>query len=109
MKWFNLNEWHFRENKVRKKGKSKNGGHPSLVVGEEGNNYANLGLTSNPKRGHHKNIELSKNPNPNSKEKSYIRNDLELHDKKHLRNVLKDYRLSNKDINKIMRIINKKR
>jgi len=108
-KWYSPKDWHFRDNTKRKEGKNK-GKHPSLVVGENKNTYANLGLTHSQKRGHHKNIELEKNPNPKDKKKSFVRNDLQYDDKKYLKTVFKDYKkLSDKDIEKISKIINKKR
>ncbi len=95
-------KWSFRKNKAREN-------HPSLVIGENGNNYANLGLTHSPKRGHHKNTELSKNPNTKDKKTSYIRDDLKYDKKENLKVILKDYKLSSKDVDKILKIINKKR
>ena len=99
-RWYKPKDWEFRDNTKRKQ--DNKGKHPSLVVGENEDTYANLGLTHSAKRGHHKNIELSKNPNPKDKKKSYVRDDLQYDEKKHLKNVLKDYKkLTDKDIEKI--------
>ena len=94
---------------LNEKLKIKNGKHPSIVVGEEDNKYANLGLTHSKKRGHHKNIELSRNPNKNDSQISYVRDDLRLDDMKYLQEILNYRKLPKKDIDKIMKIINKKR
>ena len=55
-----IKDWHFRDNKKRKKGKKNNGKHPSLIVGKSNDNkkYINIGLTHEQYRGHHKNIEI---------------------------------------------------
>lgn len=106
--WYNSKDWEFRENIKRKQNNKES--HPSLVVGENQNTYANLGLTHSAKRGHHKNTRLSKNPNPKDKKVSYVRDDLQFDDKKFLKRVLNDFKkLPKEDIEKINKIINKKR
>lgn len=106
--WFPTKKWEFRENENRKQ--NGKGSHPALVVGEKNKKFANLGLTHSPNRGHHKNIKLTKNPNPTDKKESFIRDDLKYDDKKYLRKVLKNYtELSEEDIDKICKIIKKKR
>lgn len=107
MKWFSKKEWHFRENNARRKSNTKRGSHPSLIVGEDRDNYANIGITSKNKRGHHKNIKLSKNPKSNDFDDSYMRDDLQIHNKKHLVRILKDYKLADQDVDKVLKIINK--
>ncbi len=105
-KWFAPKQWEFRKNTARKE---KNKSHPSLVVGENKNTFANLGLTHAKMRGHHKNIQLSSNPNPNDKKISYIRDDMQYDDKQNLKEVLKDYKsLSKTDVNKVQKLIKKK-
>ena len=39
-------------------------GHPAYIVDEEGNYYYFHRVTSSPKSGHHKNIEIDPNPDP---------------------------------------------
>ena len=110
MLWYEPNKWTYRNNKKRQQvNKKKNGKHVSLVVGERNNTYANLGLTHSKKRGHHNNIKLSRNPNKNDKKPSYVRDDLQFHEKKYLEEILNYRRLPKADIDKIMKIINKKR
>ena len=109
MKIYKPKDWTFRNNLKRKNASNKGGKHPSIVVGEENNKFANLGLTHAEKRGHHKNIMLSRNPNPQDKKPSYVRDDLKLDDMKYLKEVLNYKKLPQKDIDKIMKIINKKR
>ena len=100
--------WHFRNNNKRKKGSSNKGKHPSLIVGEsdDGRSYINIGLTSSPKRGHHKNIPIH-NPQ-NWEEVSYLRDDIREDSKEYLSEILKDYHLCPEDIDAIWKIINKK-
>ena len=107
VKWLNKKDWHFRENTARRKSNSKKGSHPSLIVGIDNDSYANIGLTSQKKRGHHNNIKLSKNPNPENQDNSFLRTDLQIHNKKHLVKILKNYKLSNDDIDKVLSIIDK--
>ena len=105
IKWFNSKQWHFRNNEKRKT--KKKGMHPALVVGESNGMFANLGLTHSDKRGHHKNILLSKNPKRGDLKPSYLRNDLQLHSKEHMKQKLPGFKLSSKDIPKVQAIINK--
>ena len=107
MKVYNPNNWSFRNN-TRRKG-SKSGMHPSIVVGEKGNKFANFGMTHSSKRGHHKNLLLSRNPNRYDKKPSYVRDDLRYDDMDYLKEILNYRKLPKKDINAIMKIINKKR
>ena len=64
-------------------------------------------INKSKKRGHHKNIKLSENPDPENTENSYLRTDLQVHNKRHLVKILKNYKLSNDDIEKVLSIINK--
>lgn len=108
--WLSPKDWTIRENKARKKGKEDKGSHPALAVGKNGKAIANIGITHKDKRGHHKNIPLSQNPNPKDKKQAYLRNDLQYDDEKHLRQLLTGYRkLTPKDQQKVLEIINKKR
>lgn len=108
IKWFKPNKWHFRKNVKRKSPNKSRGskGHPSLVVGETKNQYANIGLTSSRKRGNHTNYSIS-NPEKNNNEPSYLRDDLGLNDKKDLKQILINYRLNSEDIEKVLKIIDK--
>lgn len=101
-------KWHFRKNKKRKLGNSNKGGHPALVVGEsdDGKSLVNIGLSSSPKRGHHKNVQIH-NPQDWSKT-SYLRDDIRQDSKEFLSVILKDYKLCPDDINKIWEIIKKR-
>ncbi|MBE6143858.1 MAG: hypothetical protein E7177_07760 [Erysipelotrichaceae bacterium] len=99
--------WHFRNNKNRKKGKKNKGKHPSLVVGvtADNENYINIGLTHQKKRGHHNNIQIS-NPQ-NWKEKSYLRDDVREDPKRLMDEILIGYNLNPKDIKKVHKLIEK--
>ena len=99
--WYKSQDWEFRKNKARKN-------HPALVVGEGKKKYANLGLTHSKKRGHHTNIGLTQNPNPNDDKMAYLRDDMQFDEKKLLKEKL-NYKIQEVDISKIEKIINKKR
>ena len=81
MKIYDKKDWDIRRNKKRKN-------HPAIVVGEDDFNYLNLGLTHAKKRGRHNNIRLSKNPNSDDSSVAYVRNTLQIDDKKYLKKVL---------------------
>lgn len=107
MKFYNSNQWHFRDNQTRKLGKRNNGKHPSLVIGKTKDNkkYINIGLTHSVYRGHHKNIVIS-DPT-NWKQVSYLRDDIQLVDVNKLKTILYGYKLSPSDKDKVLRIIDK--
>ena len=108
--WLKPDDWSIRENKARKKGKQDKGKHPAVAVGKNGKMVANVGITHDKKRGHHANIQLSRNPNPKDKRPAYLRDDLQYDHEKNLKHVLAGYRnLPPKDQEKVLKIINKKR
>ena len=47
-------------------------GHPAYIVDEEGNYYYFHRVTSSPKSGHHKNLKIDPNPDPNRQTPMYI-------------------------------------
>ena len=85
-------------------------GHPHIITKEEGKITHSIGLTSSPKRGHHKNIKLSKNPNPNSEKDSYLHDYLTEDYSKNYRQNKKyeNWSISKEDEEKI-KIISKKK
>ena len=101
-------KWHFRDNKKRKIGGTNKGAHPSLVIGEtdNGQNLINIGLTKNPKRGHHKNTKIHNPQNWNHV--SYLRDDIRIDSKEHLSKILEEYNLCPDDIDEIWKIIKKR-
>ena len=107
MKFYEYKKWHFRDNNSRKKGSKNKGRHPSLIIGKTKDNkkYINLGLTHSTHRGYHKNIEIQ---DPiDWKNISYIRDDIKTDDISKLKNILKEYKLHPKDVDKILNIIYK--
>lgn len=108
--WLEPKKWTIRNNTARKNGEKDTGSHPAIAVGKNGRKIANIGITHDKKRGHHNNVELSRNLDPKDKRKSYIRTDLQYHDDKFLKELIKGYRnLTKSDIEKIQKIINKKK
>lgn len=97
----------FRRYKKIEGGKKKKAKHPKLIVDENKTSYGFMGLTESPKRGHHSNIPLNKNPKKGYKGKAYIRNELRYDIKDAFSEILPDYRLSNKDIKLISDYVNK--
>ncbi len=101
--------YHFRRYKKNEGGKNKRAKHPKLIVGEDHATYEYMGLTESAKRGHHKNILLSKNPQKGKTHPSYIRHELRRDDKIYFSAPLKDYRLSSGDRKMIDSILKEKR
>ena len=60
-----------------------------------------MGLTESKKSGHRKNIPLSRNPKKNGTRSAYIRRELRWDEKSNFEEILKDYNISNKDLNNI--------
>lgn len=67
-------DWSLRKNHKRTNRDAKF--HPAIVVGEEGNKFVNIGVTHKEKRGHHKNIPLSHNPEQGKTKQAYLRDDI---------------------------------
>lgn len=72
--------------------------HPHYIVGETEDKYASLGITHSKKNGNHYNHLLNNNPNKKDKEKSYMKKNIEISDKKKYTNFrYRKYKLSNED------------
>ena len=56
-----------------------------------------IGLTESPKRGHHKNVALKKNPEKGNKDPSYLRDELRKLPTSQFSEPLKEYKLSSMD------------
>lgn len=87
----------FRRYKKVEGGSTKKAKHPKLIVDEKKDNLGFMGLTEAPKRGHHKNIELSKNPQNEKTNKAYLRDEVRYDNKKNFGEILESYQLSNED------------
>ena len=108
--WLEPKDWSFRDNKARKHGAEDKGTHPSIAVGKNGKKIANVGITHNAKRGHHKNAPLSRNPDAQDNRNAYVRDDLQYDDERYLKVILKNFRkLPKQDEETVIKIINKKR
>lgn len=87
----------FRKYKKIEGGKTKKGKHPKLIVDENENNFGFMGLTEAEKRGHHKNIKLSKNPQKGNCNNAFLRKELRYDSKDSFYKKLDDYNLSSQD------------
>ena len=97
----------FRRYKKAEGSKAKKLKHPKLIVDKQKETVTYMGLTESPKRGHHKNIELEKNPQKGNSKKAYLRGELRQDSIDNFGEVLKDYNLSNKDKKKVIEYIKK--
>ena len=61
-----------------------------------------MGLTESPKRGNHKNLPLSQNPQKGRKGSAYIRTELRYDSVEHFGKILTDYHLSQEDKRKVL-------
>ena len=87
----------FKRYKKIEGGVVKKAKHPKLIVKETKTEYGFMGLTESPKRGHHKNIPLRKNPDPKNPNPAYLRDELRYDTKDRFYETLASYRLSKKD------------
>ena len=99
----------FRRYKKNEGGKTKRAKHPKLIVDEKHDDYGFMGLTESAKRGHHRNIELSKNPEKGKTGKSYIRDELRYDKKDNFGEVLSNYKLTKEDKQVIIRYLEKRK
>lgn len=97
----------FRRYKKVEGGKNKKAKHPKLIVDEAEENFGFMGLTESAKRGHHKNIELSKNPQKGNTDKAYLRKEIRYEKKDKFSEALKNYNLSAEDKQKVLEYIKK--
>ena len=78
-------------------GGSKKSKHPKLIVEQENDTLGFMGLTEDPKNGHHNNIPLTKNPKKKDKRKAYLRKELRRDKLENFGEILEDYNLSKTD------------
>ena len=97
----------FRKYKKVEGGKVKKGKHPKLIVDENKSEFGFMGLTESPKRGHHKNIELSKNPEKGNTKPAFLRKELRYDSKENFYEILKDYNLTEKDKQAVLKFLDK--
>lgn len=106
-KFANNNLFTFRKYKKVEGGKTKKGKHPKLIVDENKTQFGFMGLTESSKRGHHKNIELSKNPEKGNQSPAFIRKELRYDSKDNFNEILKNYNLTEKDKQIILNYLEK--
>lgn len=88
---------HFRRYKQKEGGITKKARHPKLIMAKNNDNFEFIGLTESAKRGHHKNIALSKNPERNNTNPSYLRDELRELPTSRFSEPLKNYKITAKD------------
>ena len=101
VRWYPPRKWKVKKNYTRSDKKKY---HPSIVVGEKGFEFADIGVTSSRKREHHVNEELHF-PQKNGKP-SYLRDDVQFTNKSKLTDDA-DLKLHDSDIPKVLKIIEK--
>lgn len=97
----------FRKYKKIEGGKTKKGKHPKLIVDENKTEFGFMGLTESNKRGHHKNIELLKNPEKGNTKPAFIRKELRYDSKDNFSEILESYHLTEKDKENILNYLKK--
>ena len=75
--------------------------HPSYVFMEDENKYKAFGLTHKNKTFNKTNMPLSKNPNPDDENTSYLRNGVVSSKKKNFSPILKNFVFSDEDFKNV--------
>ena len=88
---------HFRFLKYKEGPSSKKHKHPKLILEKENDTYHYMGMTESDKRGHHKNIELTKNPKHGDTRPAYIRREYLIRPTEDFHGIRKDYSLASID------------
>jgi len=99
----------FRRYKKEEGGKVKRAKHPKLIVDEKKDNYGFMGLTESQKRGHHRNLELKKNPQKGKTETAYLRDEVRYDNKQNFGKILEDYNLSNEDKKAVLQFLKRRK
>ena len=93
---------HFRFLKYKEGPPSNKQKHPKLILEKENDTYHYMGMTESPKRGRHKNIELTRNPKRGDSRRAYIRKEYLIRPTKDFYGVRDDYFLSEADKTRIL-------
>ena len=88
---------HFRRYKQEEGDSNKKVRHPKVIMRKENDTYDFIGLTESSKRGHHKNILLSKNPEKGNSSPAYFRDEVRNLPTERFSEPLRNYKLSDKD------------
>ncbi len=99
----------FRRYKKEEGGKVKRAKHPKLIVDEKKDNYGFMGLTESQKRGHHRNLELKKNPQKGKTKTAYLRDEVRYDNKQNFGKILEDYNLSNEDKKAVLQYLKRRK
>lgn len=92
------------KNEFRRNHSPSSNGHPNYIFGETSKKYKSLSLTSNPNDRERK-IELKHNPDPNSKDRSFVRVKPITTQKKYFDNDSLDWKFSVEDMGIIRLLI----
>lgn len=93
-------------NEFRRNGSPLAENHPHYVFGEVNGKYKSLGLTRNPVDGI-RHVKLSKNPNPNSNEQSYLQLRVHTAKKDYYGKPLEDWNFAKEDMRVVRHTIKK--
>lgn len=99
--------YHFRLYKKKEGPNYNKKQHPKLIVDENTNEFGFMGFTESKKRGHHGNIPLERNPKRKDSRPAYLRKELRYDLKTAFDRVLSNYRLTDKDADKVAEYLSK--
>lgn len=99
----------FRRYKKVEGGKNNKARHPKLIVEKKKDELGFMGLTEAEKSGHHKNIELTKNPKKGDSRPAYVRKEVRYDSRENFSEVLKNYNLTKEDKKTIIEYLEKRK
>ncbi|MBO5020899.1 MAG: hypothetical protein J6K61_03875 [Clostridia bacterium] len=88
---------HFRRFKQKEGNRDTKVRHPKVIMSKHDGTFDFIGLTESNKRGHHKNIPLTKNPEKGNLNPAYFRDEVRNLPIDRFLEPLKNYKLSKKD------------
>ena len=91
---------------IRKRKHSK---HPQVIVDADRTKFSSMTLTHKERSSKHSNLLLKSNPNPNDKRSAYLRKQVIRDFKFNFSKAFKNYRLSNEDIDELLRFLQNKK
>ena len=98
---------HFRKLNIYEGPAGNKQKHPKIIIERENDKYSYMGLTESPKRGHHSNLPLNKNPRRGDSRPAYVRKEVLLRSVYDFDEILSNYSLSNIDRLNVLNEYNK--